>query len=416
MSYSQDALDEFYNGDIDKANELIKKAIENDDDDTLFNLGDNLLEMGQSVQAKEIFEDLLEKNPDADELRTRLAEIAVSDGNNDAAIDYLSVINPDSYAYAEALLTSADVYQSMGMYEVSEQKLLEAIRLYPDEDVIKFALAELYFAQGNFEKAINLYELLLDNDISELSGISIHERLGDSLAGTGKFEEAIIEYNDINRLLLNEDILYKKGSLYYQTNDLNNAQKTLNELIDLNHDYAPAYYLLANVLYDQNKYEESYRTAVSGLKFNEYNLDLYRILIKSAKKTKFLKDAIEQSISGINKVEEPNELKKIISDYYIEFGDYEQAISIINSGNETDSDDPYLFWNLAKANREIDDINEARKNILLAYNDLQDNPDFLKDLVLILRDSVDLTTAKDALNKYLKLVPDDDYMRTIFDD
>ncbi|GKQ42732.1 hypothetical protein RD055328_06550 [Companilactobacillus sp. RD055328] len=415
MSYSQQALDEFYNGNVDKAAELISQAIESDDDDTLFNLGDNLLEMGQSVQAKEIFENLLDKNPDADELRTRLAEIAVSDGDNDTAIDYLSEITSESYAYAEALLTSADVYQSMGLYEVSEQKLLEAIRLYPDEEVIKFALAELYFTQGNFEKALNLYDVLLENDIEEMSGISIHERIGDSLAGVGKFEEAIESYVQINRLLINEDILYKKGSLYYQVGNLTDAKETLNELIDINHDYAPAYYLLASLLYDENNYEESYRTAVNGLKFNEYNLDLYRILIKSSRKINKADEAVKLAINGIDKVEEPNELKKLISDYYLESNQDEKAIEIINSGDETINDDPYLFWNMAKANRELDEIAEARNNILSAYNDLQDNPDFLRDLVLILRDFGDMTTAKDGLNRYLKLNPDDEYMRSIFD-
>lgn len=416
MSYSQQALDEFYNGNIDKAAELINQAIEFDDDDTLYNLGSNLLEMGQSIQAKDVFENLLDKNPDADELRTNLAEIAVSDGDNDTAIDYLSVIKPDSYAYAEALLTAADVYQSMGLYEVSEQKLLEAIRLYPDEEVIKFALAELYFAQGNFEKALNLYEVLIDNDMTELSGISIYERMGDSLAGTGKFEEAIDEYNQIDRLLLNEDILYKKGDLYYQIGNLDQAKTTLNELIDLNHDYAPAYYLLASLLFDENNYEEAYRTAINGLKFNEYNMDIYRVLLKSAYKTDNAEEAIKLSISGIDKVEEPNELKKLISDYYIENDENEKAVEIIDSGDESTNDDPYLFWNLAKANRELDKIADARDNILSAYNDLQDNPDFLRDLVLILRDFGDMTTAKDALNRYLKLNPDDEYMRTIFDD
>ncbi|MDO1605386.1 tetratricopeptide repeat protein [Lactobacillus sp. YT155] len=415
MSYSQEALDEFYKGNLDKTDELIKKAQEYDDDDTLFNLADNLLEMGQSIQAREIFEDLLTKNPDADELRTRLAEIAVSDDQMDLAINYLAEVKPDSYAYGQALITSADVYQAMGLYEVSEQKLLEALKLFPDEEVIKFALAELYFAQANFEKAISFYEVLLDDKQEEFSGISIHERIGDALAGNGKFEEAIEVYEKINQLMINEDILFKKATLYYQTHELKKAQQNLDELIELNHDYIPAYSLLANVLYEQEQYEEAYRTAMNGINFDEYNYELYKVLLKAAKKTKHLAEAIELAKKGINRVEESNELVKEITDYYQSIGDYDQVISLIKKVQKNEDDDPYLFWNLAKAYSELDEISAARDNILLAYNDLQDNADFLRDLVLILRDFGDLKTAKDALQRYLKLNPDDEYMKTLFD-
>lgn len=415
MSFSQKALDAFYDGDVDKANELIQEALTNDDDDYLFNLGDTLLSMGQSVQAKMIFEQLLEKNPDADELRTRLAEISVSDGDSDKAIEYLSEVSPDSYAYSEALMASADLYQSLGLYEVSEQKLLEAIRMFPDEDVFRFALAELYFAQGNFQKALGFYEVLIENGITEYSGIQLYERLGDSLANIGEFEEAVEAYEKINQLVINEDILYKKGNLYYQIKDYDKSEKNLNELLDLNHDYVQAYVLLASDLYGQDKYEEAYRTAITGLKFDEFNADLYRLVLEAAIKINKVEEAVKITENGLDKVENPNDLIRMISDFYILDGSYEAAVNIINKYN-TKVDDPYLAWNLAKAYRELDDVSAAKENIMFAYNELENNSDFLRDVVLILRDSGDLEIAKDALKKYLVLNPDDEYMRTLFDD
>lgn len=416
-TYSQKALNQFYDGNIEGANKLIKQAIEYDNDEILFNLADELLQMGQSVQSKEILEILLIRNPDVDEIKTKLAEIAVSDGDSDKAIDYLADINSDSYAYAEALLTAADVYQSMGLYEVSEQKLLEGIRMFPDEEVMKFALAELYFDQNNFEKALNFYELLLDKGIDNYSGINIFSRLGDSYAGIGKFEEAINTYEKIPSIFITEDILFKKGSLYYQLHENDKSIKVINELLDLNRDYAPAYYILANALYDENKFSESYRTAISGIQFNEYSFDLYQIMIKAAKKTdsEAILNAIKIAKKGLSKVEEVNELKKIISDYYIENENFEEAISVINSIDK-EIDDPLLIWNLAISYHEIGEIKKAKDNILAAYNELQDDGNFLKDLVLILRDSGDLSMAKEALKKYLQINPDDEYMRTLLEE
>ena len=75
-----------------------------------------------------------------------------------------------------------------------------------------------------------------------------------------------------------------------------------------------------------------------------------------------------------------------------------------------------MVWNLAKAQNELGNSKDAKSNILLAYNDLLDNEDYLRDLILILRDAGDLDTAKDALKKYQQIRPDDEYMNTLFDD
>ena len=55
----------------------------------------------------------------------------------------LSQITPKSNAYLEALLVSADLYQTQGAFDVSEQKLLTAYQLAPDEPVIEFAFSRV---------------------------------------------------------------------------------------------------------------------------------------------------------------------------------------------------------------------------------------------------------------------------------
>lgn len=52
----------------------------------------------------------------------------------------------------------ADLYQMQGLFEVSEQKLLKAQAILPDEPVIDFALGELYFTQGAYGKAVRQFK------------------------------------------------------------------------------------------------------------------------------------------------------------------------------------------------------------------------------------------------------------------
>jgi tetratricopeptide (TPR) repeat protein len=83
-----------------------------------------------------------------------LAEIAMENDQIDEAFDYLDRISSESPFYPRALLISADLYQLIGIPEVSEAKLVEAQKLLPQESLIRFALAELYFQQIGIKKQL----------------------------------------------------------------------------------------------------------------------------------------------------------------------------------------------------------------------------------------------------------------------
>ncbi len=59
------------------------------------------------------------------------------------------------------LLFQADLYDSQGLYEVCEQKLLEAEKIDPNEPIIQLALAEFYASIGRFAEAIYKFEQIL---------------------------------------------------------------------------------------------------------------------------------------------------------------------------------------------------------------------------------------------------------------
>lgn len=108
MSYSEQMLTKLQEDhDWTNAKKLFALALRHDDDDTLFNLGEQLYGLGFTPQAKRIFEKLLRDHPDEDELRTYLADIAVSAGDTDQALALLAAIPKDSPAYVQGLLASA---------------------------------------------------------------------------------------------------------------------------------------------------------------------------------------------------------------------------------------------------------------------------------------------------------------------
>ncbi|KRK80572.1 tetratricopeptide repeat protein [Companilactobacillus nodensis] len=412
MTKADEVMDTIDAGDFTNVNSLIKQSLEQDDDQTQFSLAETLMSRGLSVQAKTIYEHLLVFYPDEGQILSRLAEIAVSDGDSDKALDYISQIGPDSPAYAENLLVSADIYQSQGLYEVSEQKLLTGIRNYPDEDVFKFAIAELYFDENLFSKALTYYDMLLDEDITNYSGISIVLRKASSLAGDGQYEDAISEFEKLNAIELNEDAQYQLGFLYNQVKDYNKSISTLEKLLEINHDYPTAYAILAEDYLNIKKNQEAFKYAQLGINLNELDERLYQIAF-DAGVSEEPDEAMSIIQKGIKTVETPLPLIIRLSDFYVTRGQYKNNLDLL-SGVDINGN-PKLTWNLAKSYFETDDVAKAQENILLVLDEYKDNLDYLTDVIEILRSSGDKDALKAALTLYLKQDPDNDEMRDLMD-
>src|SRR5699024_11486721 len=118
-----------------------------------------------------------------------LTEIAIENDQTDEALELLQEISKEDDIYPPALFILADLYQVLGMTEVSEAKLKEAARILPDESLIEFALAELYFSINKFDEAQFIYHRLLAKGETAINNVSLQERLGTSLSLIGKFEE-----------------------------------------------------------------------------------------------------------------------------------------------------------------------------------------------------------------------------------
>src|SRR5699024_6862897 len=110
--------------------------------------------------------------------------------HDEAAIDLLDQIKEDDEAYVQALVQMADLYQAQGLFEVAEQKLLLAKQKEPNEIIIDFALGELLFSTGAYQKAIAYYERILVHE-HEVANVSIYDRLAEAYAAIGEYEEAL---------------------------------------------------------------------------------------------------------------------------------------------------------------------------------------------------------------------------------
>ena len=103
------------------------------------------MRLGLTVRLSGFIRGSLGAIPDQGDLATALLILQFLTGDTDAALNYLSRIQPGDPAYVQSLVSAADVYRTLGLYEVSEQNSLEAKRLAPDEPVVTFRFRRILF-------------------------------------------------------------------------------------------------------------------------------------------------------------------------------------------------------------------------------------------------------------------------------
>ena len=415
MSYAQTALDQLEKGQLDAFKKQYALALRHDDDDTLFSLAEELYSLGFLNQSRRIYEKLLKKYPDEDELRTNLADIAIDEDKNDEALDYLNQVKPGSEAYVQALMVAADLYQTQELFEVSEQKLLTARKLAPDEPVITFALAELYFTMREFRKAIPLYLELITAGTTTLSRVNLVERLGVACANAGRFEQAIGYLKQIHPGDMTADVKFETAFTYLQLKDRLAAIHLFEELKDSDPNYTSLYPYLGQALEAENRLPEALTALQEGLGVDQYNEKLWLQAAHVATKLddedlaeKYLKQGHDLDADDLSAVIQ-------LSNLYVKQERWDENVALIQPYVKDEGADPQLYWNLAVTAQHQENYAQARQAYDAAAPFFMDQPDFLKPAIYFYREEGASDQVKTLLQAYVKLVPDDVEMAALWD-
>lgn len=410
MSNSEKALEALQNNDLDEYQKNLKNALDQDNDDMLFSLAEELYSLGFSDDALKIYRQLLKKYPDEDEIRTYIADILIAKDDTDGALEVLNEIKPDSSYYINALLVEADLYQTQDLFVVSEHKLIEAEKLAPDEPIVKFALAELYYSEGKYESAIKLYLNLIKQGQLSISNVNLVERLGVSYAHVGNFENAIGYLEQIKPIDMTPDVLFETGFTYLQLGNYAKSIEIFEMLRDTDNQYASLYIYLGEAFEKDNKPEDALITYQEGLSVDEYNVILYLKAADIAAKLGKMDLTVKYLEKG-NQVNPDNmEVVTKLSEIYVKDGQFEKDVDFLSDYLSDNNLVPQLYWDLAISYDHMNKIKQASENYQKAAMNLKDNPDFLKNYIFFLRENGKVNESIEFLKQYVNLVPDDDEM------
>ncbi|GAA0361858.1 tetratricopeptide repeat protein [Alkalibacterium iburiense] len=406
MSYSNQMIEAIQNEQLSKAEDLLELALERDTLEELYALTETLFDLGFLEETKRVVTHLLTVDEN-DGLKLTLAELAIEEGNELEAFEWIDQVDEASPYYPQSLLVAADYYQVLDLPEVSKQKLLEAKSLLPNEPVIDFALAELLFASGDYREAIASYEELLIQNHTEFAGTSIYGRLGNAYGAIGEWAEAEGYLKEAVEVKETSDHLFQLGYIYFQQKEYERANDLFSQVKELDPSYTSVYTFLAQGYLELNDEKKALESVEEGLYYDTHNAALYSMgaeaalaLGDEAKAEDFYKQAM---------LIEPDNLSLLLhlTNLLINQERYEDALPLVEEKVESGEEDPQLFWNSAVIYNELEVFDRAREHYDKAYPYLKETPTFLKEYMYFLREDGDRVGYIQKAKEYLALNPGD---------
>lgn len=408
MKFAEQMLAALEQENLPEAQKYFKQTLQDGTDEEQYFLAEQLMQLGFLEEAEDLYELLLAKYKDEGELLVRAAEVAIEKDDIEGAMAYLEQVNAQDEAYPESLLVLADLYQMQGLFEVTEAKLQQAKSLLPNEAVIDFALGEFYLSTAKFASAVQSYQAVLDAGVTEIAGSQIFERIAESLASSGSFEEAIRYYE--MAIAEQEDVntLFGLGLTSFQAKDYTKAISALERLKEHDPGFTTLYTYLAKSYEENGEQEKALEALVDGLKQDEFNKELFLEAGKLAWKNDRVADAehyFRQAIAlDPEFIEAILEVNKIL----LKKDDYEGIVELVESLESEIVTEPQIFWDVSVAYQELDIYNKAKESYELAYPHFSENPTFLKEFGLFLREDGDIAKSEEVLAKYLRFEPGDE--------
>ncbi len=385
---------------LENLDSRVQEALQSNDDEGLFALGETLYQYGLTPQGLEVFRALYHKFPDEGDVLSYFIEGLVTENQIDEALEYLNEV-PVS---PEKLLLEADLYQQINMLEVATDKLELALQIQPNDPIIHFALAELLYFDGQYLRASREYDTVLESGEYEVNGVNLFSRLADSSLQSGNYQDALKWYVEINEQEMVPEDYLKKAVAYEKNDRTQEAIKITKSLLNKDPDFIQAYFYLQQLYENEKMFADAIEIGDEGLRLNQY----YKELMYSTGALKIEHGDQNEAVNLLKQALEVDpsyqEPLLMLADFYRHQEDYVALIELLQYANEEDLD-PTFTWQLAYALGQEERDKEAQHFYDLAYEALKDNADFLKDYYTYLIEISHVGEAKTILELLLQKEP-----------
>ena len=235
--------------ELEKANSLQPESFE-----ILFNLGQTRLRMGDYGQAELLLKRALTLQPDSPETLYLLAQADADQSRPVDALELLARAHKLAPENIDVIFLLGRVSMTQNYFEDAIPLLESGIKLAPKRADLRAALGESYFMSGKAEKAIEVFNELVQVDPTARS----YAFLGLSYRHLGRFEEARKYFaKGLDLDPRNAACLYNMGFIEGRQGNPAKAEDYFQKTLKTNPDYADALLELANLRITAKRYAEA---------------------------------------------------------------------------------------------------------------------------------------------------------------
>ncbi len=412
MDMLTDAMRMFEQGRTNDAIKLLQKCQNNANDEEMYTIATLYRDYGFFEEAIKLLELLLKKYPTEGQIIVTLAALYIELEQDDLAVHLLDQIVDTDDFYGQSLLLLADIYQSQGLFEVSEHKLLEAKEKMPNEVIVDFALGELLFSIGQYQRAIPFYEKAVKEE-KEINGVLIHERLAESYASLGHYEQSYALYEELKSE--QPDILFKHGIVARQIKRNDIAIRVWEKLKEIDPHYYTVYEELSQTMLDEGMIKEAYDVVQEGLSYDEFNKAIFLLGGKLAIQLDKVDEAITLLTEAIALDNDYKEAIIMLLTLFKAENHHDKIIQLLTDLKQSGSEDPQYDWELAKAYEEEEQYGAALKAYEEAHMFLAHDSEFLRSYGYFLLEDGQIEKASAIFKKYQNIEPYDEEINDLIE-
>ncbi len=210
---------------------------------------------GQLQKAREIYEKILEINPDHCDSLHLLGVIANQAGNNDMAVRLIGKAIEINSAEPIYFNNIGNAFKAQGNLKQAVFSYQKALLLKPDFPETLVSLGSVYTELGRLKEAISCFQKALQ---LKKGFADAYYNMGVALKEQNRIDEAIISYT--KSLELNPgffDAYYNLGAIYKEQGRLDESGFCYRKVSELSPSNANAYYNLGVVYQKQDKLNEA---------------------------------------------------------------------------------------------------------------------------------------------------------------
>lgn len=392
-------------GNIEKISTMLESFLLNGDPDEQYQLADLLTQSGFLQEAISILEHLQFLFPEENQLKIDQAQLYLEMDKEDEALEMLTTIEKTSDAYPQALLTLADYYQMLGLYEVAEQKINEALTLLPKEPLLLYAKGELLFETGRYLEAARVMEDLLPHQES-LQAIDLSLKLAEIYSAGAAYEEAIPYYALALEKEVAPDVLFHAAYASFQVQQYETAAKQLEDLLQIDPDYFSGYMLLAETYAMLEKNEDALKAIKDGIARDEFEKEYYLFAGKISLKLGKVKEAETFLREAIALDPEYMDAIFILSSLYSTEEKDEELVELYETLKQEHFEWSAMYPFLATAYERLELYEKAYEFYQLAYTEHIEDVPFLEKYVYFLLEEGKRAEAKEVVLILQKLQPE----------